>query len=163
VDLHKMLAVESGSEVLYVGDHIYGDILRSKKSLGWRTMLVVPELENELALQSKHKVRGGAAALPQQLPPACLPHCQGWSQPSGNDAVVGVLRTRHHGSTGKGPRANPPAGMAAHACAAGRVLGAAQCHTPTGRDACGVLHSTGMPGPRRQSSMVTSWATLASD
>lgn len=48
VDLHKMLGVQSGSEVLYVGDHIYGDILRSKKSLGWRTMLVVPELVAEL-------------------------------------------------------------------------------------------------------------------
>ncbi|CAL5384968.1 unnamed protein product [Camellia sinensis] len=36
--------------VLYVGDHIYGDILRSKKVLGWRTMLVVPELEKEVEL-----------------------------------------------------------------------------------------------------------------
>ncbi len=41
-------------QVLYVGDHIYGDILRSKKSLGWRTMLVVPELEAELALAADH-------------------------------------------------------------------------------------------------------------
>lgn len=31
VDLHQMLGVRSGTEVLYVGDHIYGDILRSKK------------------------------------------------------------------------------------------------------------------------------------
>jgi hypothetical protein len=31
VDLHQMLGVRAGSEVLYVGDHIYGDILRSKK------------------------------------------------------------------------------------------------------------------------------------
>ena len=37
--------------MLYVGDHIYGDILRSKKTLGWRTMLVVPELETELEIQ----------------------------------------------------------------------------------------------------------------
>ncbi|KAF9669759.1 hypothetical protein SADUNF_Sadunf14G0141000 [Salix dunnii] len=37
-------------QVLYVGDHIYGDILRSKKILGWRTMLVVPELETEVKL-----------------------------------------------------------------------------------------------------------------
>uniref|UniRef100_A0A2K2BPV6 Uncharacterized protein n=1 Tax=Populus trichocarpa TaxID=3694 RepID=A0A2K2BPV6_POPTR len=35
---------------LYVGDHIYGDILRSKKVLGWRTMLIVPELEREVKL-----------------------------------------------------------------------------------------------------------------
>ncbi|KAL3840305.1 hypothetical protein ACJIZ3_024896 [Penstemon smallii] len=48
--LHKLLAIESSSQVLYVGDHIYGDILRSKKVLGWRTMLVVPELEKEVEL-----------------------------------------------------------------------------------------------------------------
>nr|KYP51315.1 Cytosolic purine 5'-nucleotidase [Cajanus cajan] len=48
--LHSLLAIESSSQVLYVGDHIYGDILRSKKVLGWRTMLVVPELEKEVKL-----------------------------------------------------------------------------------------------------------------
>ncbi|EPS70199.1 hypothetical protein M569_04560, partial [Genlisea aurea] len=51
--LHKLLSIESSSQVLYVGDHIYGDILRSKKVLGWRTMLVVPELEKEVQLLSK--------------------------------------------------------------------------------------------------------------
>ena len=55
--LHQLLGVRSGSEVLYVGDHIYGDIVRSKKSLGWRTMLVVPELEHELeALEAQSTV-----------------------------------------------------------------------------------------------------------
>ncbi|KAG9143776.1 hypothetical protein Leryth_011444 [Lithospermum erythrorhizon] len=48
--LHKLLSIESSSQVLYVGDHIYGDILRSKKVLGWRTMLVVPELSREVEL-----------------------------------------------------------------------------------------------------------------
>jgi hypothetical protein len=48
--LHKLLSIEAGDQVLYVGDHIYGDILRSKKELGWRTMLVVPELAAELDL-----------------------------------------------------------------------------------------------------------------
>lgn len=48
--LHKLLSIESSPQVLYVGDHIYGDILRSKKVLGWRTMLVVPELEREVDL-----------------------------------------------------------------------------------------------------------------
>ncbi|XP_010471626.1 PREDICTED: 5'-nucleotidase domain-containing protein 4 isoform X1 [Camelina sativa] len=48
--LHSLLSIESSSQVLYVGDHIYGDILRSKKILGWRTMLVVPELEKEVEL-----------------------------------------------------------------------------------------------------------------
>ena len=32
-DLHQMLGIRSGTQVLYVGDHIYGDILRSKKVL----------------------------------------------------------------------------------------------------------------------------------
>ncbi|KAK1427307.1 hypothetical protein QVD17_15990 [Tagetes erecta] len=50
--LHKLLNVGSSSQVLYVGDHIYGDILRSKKILGWRTMLIVPELEKEARILS---------------------------------------------------------------------------------------------------------------
>jgi len=33
-----------GEEILYVGDHIYGDILRSKKSVSWQTLLLIPEL-----------------------------------------------------------------------------------------------------------------------
>jgi len=37
-----------GSDVLYVGDHIFGDILKSKKIRGWRTFLVVPEITREL-------------------------------------------------------------------------------------------------------------------
>ena len=28
-----------GKDVLYVGDHIFGDILKSKKRAGWRTFL----------------------------------------------------------------------------------------------------------------------------
>eukprot|EP01038_Epipyxis_sp_PR26KG_P012807 gene12807-17168_t len=34
--------------ILYVGDHVYSDILRSKRSLGWRTCLIVPELAKEI-------------------------------------------------------------------------------------------------------------------
>ncbi|KAK0053983.1 cytosolic purine 5-nucleotidase [Biomphalaria pfeifferi] len=45
-----MGANESLSEVLYVGDHIFGDILKSKKALGWRTFLVVPEMVQELGV-----------------------------------------------------------------------------------------------------------------
>ena len=37
-----------GEEVLYVGDHIYGDILRSKSHTSWRAALVVQEMEREL-------------------------------------------------------------------------------------------------------------------
>jgi len=41
-----------GNEVLYVGDHIYADLISSKKNVYWRTMLVMPELEEELNVQS---------------------------------------------------------------------------------------------------------------
>ncbi|KAM9163742.1 cytosolic purine 5'-nucleotidase-like isoform 2-T2 [Pangshura tecta] len=37
-----------GKDILYIGDHIFGDILKSKKRQGWRTFLVVPELAREL-------------------------------------------------------------------------------------------------------------------
>ncbi len=38
----------AGDTVLYVGDHIYGDILKSKKTSLWRTCMVVQELEDEI-------------------------------------------------------------------------------------------------------------------
>ena len=37
-----------GDDILYVGDHIYGDILRLKKDCNWRTAMVLEELENEI-------------------------------------------------------------------------------------------------------------------
>ena len=56
--LHAMLGVDTGNQVLYVGDHIFGDILRSKKTLGWRTMLVVPELAHEMACGKRAEEMG---------------------------------------------------------------------------------------------------------
>lgn len=41
-------------QVLYLGDHVYGDILKSKKTLGWRTMLIVPELASELDILTRN-------------------------------------------------------------------------------------------------------------
>lgn len=35
-------------EILYIGDHIYGDIVRLKKDCAWRTALVVEELDHEV-------------------------------------------------------------------------------------------------------------------
>ncbi|CAM9758191.1 unnamed protein product [Phaeothamnion confervicola] len=46
--LHELLRLSSGDQLLYVGDHMFSDILRSKRSLGWRTCLIVPELEQEI-------------------------------------------------------------------------------------------------------------------
>ena len=56
--LHAMLGVSSGNQILYVGDHIYGDVMRSKKTLGWRTMLVVPELAHELKCLEEAEASG---------------------------------------------------------------------------------------------------------
>jgi HAD superfamily 5'-nucleotidase-like hydrolase len=38
----------AGDQILYVGDHIYGDILRSKKDSAWRTAMIIQELETEV-------------------------------------------------------------------------------------------------------------------
>jgi HAD superfamily 5'-nucleotidase-like hydrolase len=46
-DLERGLGA-AGDEVLYVGDHIYGDILRSKKESAWRTAMIIQELEGEV-------------------------------------------------------------------------------------------------------------------
>ena len=34
----------AGRDVLYVGDHVYGDIIRASRLRAWRTLLVIPEL-----------------------------------------------------------------------------------------------------------------------
>ena len=47
----------SGERVLYVGDHIYGDILKSKKASLWRTCMVVQELEEEIRYTEQRQAR----------------------------------------------------------------------------------------------------------
>jgi HAD superfamily 5'-nucleotidase-like hydrolase len=43
----------SGSDLLYVGDHVFADVMMSKSHLRWRTALIVRELENELRAQEE--------------------------------------------------------------------------------------------------------------
>lgn len=38
----------SGEQILYLGDHIYGDVLQIKKTCNWRTALVIDELITEI-------------------------------------------------------------------------------------------------------------------
>lgn len=38
----------NGDDILYIGDHIYGDILRLKKDCNWRTAMVIEELGEEI-------------------------------------------------------------------------------------------------------------------
>lgn len=48
IEAFERMAQAQGEEILYVGDHIFGDILRSKKDSRWRTCLIVEELEDEI-------------------------------------------------------------------------------------------------------------------
>jgi HAD superfamily 5'-nucleotidase-like hydrolase len=52
LDLERYAGIV-GDRVLYVGDHIFGDILKSKKVSLWRTCMIVEELEDEIA----HSIR----------------------------------------------------------------------------------------------------------
>ncbi|MAW60504.1 MAG: hypothetical protein CMJ94_06685 [Planctomycetes bacterium] len=46
-DLQTALRVHP-DQILFVGDHIYDDVVKSKKNFGWRTALVVEELEADV-------------------------------------------------------------------------------------------------------------------
>lgn len=43
----------NGDDILYIGDHIYGDILRLKKDCNWRTAMVIEELDVEIENNKK--------------------------------------------------------------------------------------------------------------
>lgn len=51
--LNAMLETEAGEEILYVGDHLYSDVLRSKRTLGWRSAFIMPELPEEMKIYSE--------------------------------------------------------------------------------------------------------------
>jgi 5'-nucleotidase len=54
-----------GREIMYVGDHIEADVHASKSILRWRTALVLPELEEELACLSE--VRASQTSLLEMM------------------------------------------------------------------------------------------------
>jgi hypothetical protein len=53
--LEQALGVE-GEEVLYFGDHIYGDVVSIKKTMNWRTALILSELDDEINSMKKAQV-----------------------------------------------------------------------------------------------------------
>jgi len=53
--LQNLLQITSGDKLLYVGDHVYADVLRSKRTLGWRTCLIIPELTNEIVTHKNQR------------------------------------------------------------------------------------------------------------
>ncbi|XP_029024818.1 5'-nucleotidase, cytosolic II, like 1 [Betta splendens] len=54
-DIVCELLLVKGKDILYIGDHIFGDILKSKKRQGWKTFLVVPELSRELEVWEQRR------------------------------------------------------------------------------------------------------------
>jgi HAD superfamily 5'-nucleotidase-like hydrolase len=61
-DLERALGA-MGDEVLYIGDHIYGDILRSKKESAWRTAMIIQELDGEVQAHDACREDIGRAQL----------------------------------------------------------------------------------------------------
>lgn len=61
--LQHDLGIE-GNEILYIGDHIYGDVVSIKKQCSWRTALVLGDLEEELkGLRKSHEIQCRIDAL----------------------------------------------------------------------------------------------------
>ncbi|MFK7872758.1 MAG: HAD-IG family 5'-nucleotidase [Oligoflexales bacterium] len=48
--LFEKLTGLKGDDILYIGDHMYGDIIQSKGLLNWRTMFILEELEDEFPI-----------------------------------------------------------------------------------------------------------------
>ncbi len=68
-EFEKSLGVD-GEDILYVGDHIYGDIVRLKKDSKWRTALVVEELSSEVdSLQKANPLQHQIQELMNQKAP----------------------------------------------------------------------------------------------
>ncbi|MCK6547255.1 HAD-IG family 5'-nucleotidase [Myxococcota bacterium] len=64
IELFEGMLGERGEQILYVGDHIYGDIIRSKKDSLWRTALILEDLEDELSfLRQTTRTQADLAAL----------------------------------------------------------------------------------------------------
>jgi len=55
MNLFQKMTGAKGSKVLYTGDHIFADIIKSKKVHGWRNLVVIPELEHEIQVWNKNQ------------------------------------------------------------------------------------------------------------
>ena len=67
----------SGDEILYLGDHMYGDVRVTKNLLRWRTGLILRELEEELvAVEESTEIQAQLAALMADKEQLEYQHCQ---------------------------------------------------------------------------------------
>ena len=88
-DLEHSLGL-SGDEILYVGDHLFGDVHVSKSMFRWRTALILRELEAELeALASFQETESTLTAMMGEK--ADLEHRRA-------DIRLRLLRAEHNGS-----------------------------------------------------------------
>lgn len=46
----EVLLKSEGESILYFGDHTFGDVLKSKQTCGWRTCMIIKELDFELSV-----------------------------------------------------------------------------------------------------------------
>jgi len=53
IDDFERVAACASDRILYVGDHIYGDVLRAKKESAWRTVMIIQEMDGELGAIEK--------------------------------------------------------------------------------------------------------------
>lgn len=84
-----------GDAILYFGDHTFGDILRSKKSVGWRTAMIIPEVEGEImSLQPLRELAQELARLEDELEDKVLERDQLLSRNAGSRARVQQLQAQ---------------------------------------------------------------------
>jgi HAD superfamily 5'-nucleotidase-like hydrolase len=89
----------SGDEILYVGDHIFGDVNVSKTLLRWRTALIVRELEDEIAATAAAQpALDELAAMMQQKEALEREHC-----------AARLAQTRARAGYGRTPANGPDA------------------------------------------------------
>eukprot|EP01132_Coremiostelium_polycephalum_P001193 gene1193-1506_t len=53
----------SGRTVMYFGDHLYADLVEPSQKEGWRTGIIIKELESEVEIQNSPKYRENLAEL----------------------------------------------------------------------------------------------------
>lgn len=81
-----------GDEILYIGDHIYGDILRLKKDCGWRTAMVIEELHQEVdANRRAEPISDEIEALMKKKEPM-------------EDELTGLMTLRAENHSGEDPK-----------------------------------------------------------
>jgi 5'-nucleotidase len=90
----------TGDQILYVGDHLFGDVHVSKRTLRWRTALIMRELEAEIADMAGfapdeavlRALMAEKVELESQLSAARLSGLRSGHQPPEFDRLYGAIR-----------------------------------------------------------------------